>query len=34
MGQSKLKLPHAKNGTGRNVNTVLKLIELAREMSS
>ncbi len=31
MGQSKLKLPFAKAGTGRNLNTVKKLAEMARE---
>lgn len=30
MGRSKLKLPFAKTATGRNVNTVAKLLELAR----
>lgn len=29
MGRSKLKIPAAKAGTGRNMNTVAKLIELA-----
>ena len=29
MGQSKLKIPAAKNGTGRNMNTVAKLAEMA-----
>lgn len=29
MGTSKLKVPFAKTGTGRNLNTVKKLIELA-----
>jgi len=29
MGQSKLKVPAAKTGTARNMNTVAKLIELA-----
>lgn len=29
MGNSKLKVPFAKSGTGRNLNTVKKLIELA-----
>ena len=30
MGRSKLKLPYAKTATGRNVNTVAKLLELGR----
>jgi uncharacterized protein (DUF1697 family) len=30
MGQSKLKIPAAKAGTARNMNTVAKLIELAK----
>lgn len=29
MGQSKLKIPAAKNGTARNMNTIAKLVELA-----
>lgn len=29
MGRSKLKIPAAREGTGRNINTVRKLIELA-----
>jgi uncharacterized protein (DUF1697 family) len=29
MGQSKLKIPAAKNGTARNMNTVAKLAEMA-----
>lgn len=29
MGRSKLKIPAARDGTGRNINTVRKLIELA-----
>ena len=29
MGQSKLKIPAAKNGTARNMNTVAKLVGLA-----
>jgi uncharacterized protein (DUF1697 family) len=33
IGDSKLRIPAAKNGTGRNMNTVAKLAELAREMS-
>ena len=28
-GRSRLKLPQAKDGTGRNLNTVAKLVELA-----
>ena len=32
-GQSILKIPAAANGTARNMNTVAKLAELAREMS-
>jgi uncharacterized protein (DUF1697 family) len=28
-GQSKLKIPAAKNGTARNINTVAKLVEMA-----
>lgn len=31
-GRSKLKLPFAKTGTGRNLNTVQKLAALAREV--
>ena len=31
-GQSKLRIPAAKDGTARNMNTVAKLAELAREM--
>jgi uncharacterized protein (DUF1697 family) len=30
MGQSKLRIPAAKAGTGRNLNTVAKLAEMAR----
>jgi len=30
MGQSKLKIPAAKTGTARNINTVAKLTEMAR----
>jgi uncharacterized protein (DUF1697 family) len=30
-GQSKLKLPFAKTGTARNINTVTKLLEMAEE---
>ena len=33
-GQSKLKLPFAKEGTARNVNTVTRLAELAHTLSS
>jgi uncharacterized protein (DUF1697 family) len=29
MGRSKLKIPAAKNGTARNMNTVAKLVSLA-----
>jgi uncharacterized protein (DUF1697 family) len=29
MGRSKLKIPAAKNGTARNINTIAKLVELA-----
>ncbi len=29
MGRSKLKIPAAKTGTGRNMNTVAKLVEIA-----
>lgn len=32
MGQSKLKIPAAAKGTARNMNTVAKLAELAKEM--
>jgi uncharacterized protein (DUF1697 family) len=32
MGRSKLKLPFASTGTGRNLNTVIKLAALAREL--
>jgi len=31
-GQSKLKIPAAKTGTARNMNTVAKLVEMAGEM--
>jgi uncharacterized protein (DUF1697 family) len=31
MGRSKLKIPAAKTGTARNMNTVAKLAEMARE---
>jgi uncharacterized protein (DUF1697 family) len=30
MGQSKLKIPAAKTGTARNMNTIAKLLELAK----
>ncbi len=30
MGRSKLRIPAAKSGTGRNMNTVAKLVELSR----
>ena len=33
LGRSKLKIPAAVSGTGRNMNTVAKLAELAREMA-
>jgi uncharacterized protein (DUF1697 family) len=32
MGQSKMKIPAAKSGTARNMNSVGKLAELAKEM--
>jgi uncharacterized protein (DUF1697 family) len=32
MGQSKLRIPAAKAGTARNMNTVAKLAELLKEM--
>jgi|SRR6516164_9733665 uncharacterized protein (DUF1697 family) len=32
MGQSKLKIPAAKTGTARNMNTVAKLVELAHKL--
>jgi uncharacterized protein (DUF1697 family) len=32
IGTSKLKIPAAKSGTGRNMNTVAKLVELATEL--
>jgi uncharacterized protein (DUF1697 family) len=32
MGRSKLKIPFAKTGTGRNLNTVKKLLDLARAL--
>jgi len=31
MGKSRLKIRAADNGTGRNMNTVAKLVEMARE---
>jgi uncharacterized protein (DUF1697 family) len=31
MGKSKLKIPAAKNGTARNMNTIAKLAEMAQE---
>jgi uncharacterized protein (DUF1697 family) len=34
MGRSKLAIPFAKNATGRNLNTVAKLLELARQASA
>jgi uncharacterized protein (DUF1697 family) len=30
MARSKLKIPAAKNGTARNMNTIAKLADLAR----
>ena len=30
MGKSKLKIPFSKTGTGRNLNTIAKLVELVR----
>jgi uncharacterized protein (DUF1697 family) len=33
IGRSRLRIPAAENGTARNMNTVAKLAELAREMS-
>jgi uncharacterized protein (DUF1697 family) len=33
MGRSKLRIPAAKTGTARNMNTVAKLAELAKEMA-
>jgi uncharacterized protein (DUF1697 family) len=32
MGESKLKIPAAKNGTARNMNTIAKLAEMAAEL--
>lgn len=29
IGKSKLKIPAAKNGTARNMNTIAKLVEMA-----
>jgi uncharacterized protein (DUF1697 family) len=34
MGSSKLVIPAAKTGTGRNVNTVAKLVDLASRLSA
>jgi uncharacterized protein (DUF1697 family) len=34
MGRSKLKLPFARSGTGRNLNTVGKLLELSRAIEA
>jgi uncharacterized protein (DUF1697 family) len=34
MGQSKLKIPAAKNGTARNMNTIAKLAEMAGSLRS
>jgi len=34
MAHSKLKIPAAKNGTGRNMNTVAKLAEMAAALSA
>ena len=33
MGRSRLRIPAAEAGTARNMNTVAKLAELAREMA-
>jgi uncharacterized protein (DUF1697 family) len=33
IGKSRLRIPSAEAGTARNMNTVAKLAELAREMS-
>ena len=33
IGRSRLRIPAAESGTARNMNTVAKLAELAREMS-
>jgi uncharacterized protein (DUF1697 family) len=32
MGRSKLKIPAAKDGTARNINTIAKLVEMAKEL--
>jgi uncharacterized protein (DUF1697 family) len=32
IGTSKLKIPAAKSGTGRNINTIAKLVEMAAEL--
>ena len=32
IGTSKLKIPAAKSGTGRNMNTIAKLVEMAAEL--
>ena len=32
MGRSKLRIPAAKTGTARNINTVAKLVEIASTM--
>jgi uncharacterized protein (DUF1697 family) len=34
MGRSKLKIPSAKNGTARNMNTIAKLVQMTSELSS
>lgn len=34
MADSKLKIPAAKTGTGRNINTVSKLVEMARALET
>jgi uncharacterized protein (DUF1697 family) len=34
MGQSKLKVPFSKTSTGRNLNTVTKLVALAKEIEN
>jgi len=33
MGRSKLKIPYAKTATGRNLNTVGKLLEMGRAIA-
>jgi uncharacterized protein (DUF1697 family) len=33
IGRSRLRIPAAESGTARNMNTVARLAELAREMS-